>query len=393
MSFPERLEFICPVKILCGQRALEHIPYELNARNARRPLVLSDEAAFRENRIRALTDALRESDMHLGAVEGLPASGDRECLLELAAIYRDRDHDALVAVGSGSLVDMAKRLNFVVSTGQVEPQHFSAERLEIDVPVKPLVLIAPAAATGYEASGRVQTEGVDPRSELLMPDLVCIDERTLGSPGRDNLIATGIIALALGAEAVLSADGNPMRDIYAANAVKMAVAALRATDQMPDATAPRMHLATAAVLTGCSLGARPPGELEQIAGHLSDTGRVSLAEALGILLPAAVEHGARNWGWSPTDLLPLLAGPERAASTPSGQRSIRTTATLTELFNDLFSFTAGRIPRTLRDAGFAREELASIGASLSATGAGIAHEKVTALLMAALDGAPADPGY
>ena len=59
MQLADQLEFSCPVKLLCGRRALEHLPYEFSARNVRRPLLLSDEDAWRENRMRALTDALR----------------------------------------------------------------------------------------------------------------------------------------------------------------------------------------------------------------------------------------------------------------------------------------------------------------------------------------------
>ncbi len=387
MPMPERLEFICPVKILCGLRSLEHMPYELAARNARRPLLLSDEDAFRENRSLALVDALRESDLHLGAVEQLPATVDRRLVQELAAIYRDRDHDALVVMGSGPLVDLAKLLNLVVSTGQDDPQVFSNGSAGIDPHIKPMVLIAPAAATGYEASGRVQTDWIALRSVGLMPDLVCIDERTLGAPGIEDLLTTGVTALALGTEAVLSAYKNPIRAIYATNAVQMATAALNAADQMPDAVDPRRHLAAAAVMTGCTLADHPPGLLPQLAGHLAETGRVSADEALGILLPVIVAYGTRNWGWSSADLLPALVGRNRSASTPARQRSMQTITTLMALMNALFDHTAGRIPRTLHDAGFTFEELAPLAASFAPENAEAASGAVESLLAAALKGA------
>ena len=388
MPLSDRITFNCPVKLICGQRALEHIPYELAMRNARRPLLLSDATAFRENRSRAFVDALRESDLTLGAVEALPAKADLESAHEIAALYRDRDHDALVVMGSGPLMALGKLLNLVVSTGQDDPGAFTSEKAGLALRLKPLVLIAPAAASGNEVSGRLQADGIDLRSVGLMPDLVCIDERTLGSPGREALMATGVTALALGAETVMAADKNPMRDIYGVNAVQMAAAALRAVDQMPDAATPRMHLAGAAVMTGCALGDRPPQRLERLARRLAATGRVNDSEALGILLPAAAGIGERHWGWSSADLLPALEGLARSARTSSGQRSVLAAAALKALMNDLCRQSAGRTPRTLEDRGFSRKELDSIAASLNPADEGMTADAIADLFQAAFDGAP-----
>ncbi len=388
MPLSDRITFNCPVKLICGQRALEHIPYELAMRNARRPLLLSDATAFRENRSRAFVDALRESDLTLGAVEALPAKADLESAHEIAALYRDRDHDALVVMGSGPLMALGKLLNLVVSTGQDDPGAFTSEKAGLALRLKPLVLIAPAAASGNEVSGRLQADGIDLRSVGLMPDLVCIDERTLGSPGREALMATGVTALALGAETVMAADKNPMRDIYGVNAVQMAAAALRAVDQMPDAATPRMHLAGAAVMAGCALGDRPPQRLERLARRLAATGRVNDSEALGILLPAAAGIGERHWGWSSAELLPALEGMARSARNSSGQQSVLAAAALKALMNDLCRQSAGRTPRALEDRGFSRKELDTIAASLNPTDEGMTADAIADLFQAAFDGAP-----
>ena len=35
-------EFFCPVKVIAGHKALEHVPFELSALQAKRPLVITD---------------------------------------------------------------------------------------------------------------------------------------------------------------------------------------------------------------------------------------------------------------------------------------------------------------------------------------------------------------
>jgi len=35
-------EFFCPVKVIAGQSALEHAPYEFSSRNCKRPMIITD---------------------------------------------------------------------------------------------------------------------------------------------------------------------------------------------------------------------------------------------------------------------------------------------------------------------------------------------------------------
>jgi alcohol dehydrogenase len=360
MRLDNRLEFSCPVKVLYGTRALEHLPFELEALNARKPLLLSDEAACRENRPRALVDAFRESGMEMGVVAALPAEVRPDLVHQLAAIYRDKDCDALLVMGAGPLADLSKWLNLVVSTGQDD-----LERLAGDagggIPLKPTVWIAPAAATGYEASGRAQFGQTVARLIGLMPDLVAIDARTVGAPEASAVIEAGLAALTIGAEGLLERGGqNPMVQIYATNAVQMAAAGLATADQLPEAVDPRLRIANAAAMAGCTLADRKPGRLLHLGRQLAATDRISLAGALGALLPTVVDFGARNWRWNGSALLRPLIGLEQAAITPASQRALRVTATLVALISNLFNQTEGRIPRTLGDAGFREEDLAPL---------------------------------
>ncbi|MBL0712262.1 MAG: iron-containing alcohol dehydrogenase [Desulfosarcina sp.] len=392
MQFSDTFEFNCPVKVLCGKRALEHIPYELEALNARKPLLLCDEDAARENRGRAVADALRESNMVLGVVDPLPAGVDLDLVHQVAAIYRDKDCDALLAMGTGSLVDTVKLVNLVVSTGQDDPNVFAGVG-RIQERLKPMALIAPAAATGYEAAGRAQAGKTRWRSLTLMPDLLIIDQRTIGAPGAEALVESGLTALAFGAEAVLDPEKLPMADIYAANAVQMAVASLIRAPQTPDAVDVRMAAANAAAMAGCTLADKAPGRLHRLGRQLSASGRVSPGKALGILLPGTVGYGALNWCWAVADLLRPLVGLDRFACTPAAQRPLAVITALTHLVNGLFDDTEGRIPRTLQDVGFNPEDLAPLAEAASGAPNGPDRHAALTILTNALDGRPIHPDY
>ena len=52
MFFPDNYDFYCPVKINSGKRALEHLPVELAALNAGKPLILTDRVVAKKGLIR-----------------------------------------------------------------------------------------------------------------------------------------------------------------------------------------------------------------------------------------------------------------------------------------------------------------------------------------------------
>ena len=62
-----------------------------------------------------IIDAFKDSGLAIGIFDGVPSAPDRKLIRELFNIYRDRGHDAVIAVGGGSVADTAKMLNIAVS--------------------------------------------------------------------------------------------------------------------------------------------------------------------------------------------------------------------------------------------------------------------------------------
>ena len=168
MHIPSSFEFECPVKTHYGDRALDHIPFEMRAMDVAKPLLIGDEPAAREKRVSPVLSACRDAEMTLGVVEDIPHAHPEEAVRQLAAIYRDKDCDAIIAVGQGPFIDMAKWLNLVVSTGQETLSPF-VEGQAIPRAVKPLVVIPSAAADGNELSGYLRMGEVTVTSVNLMP--------------------------------------------------------------------------------------------------------------------------------------------------------------------------------------------------------------------------------
>ena len=64
---PNYYEFQNSAKLLSGERALEHIPYELEIRGCKRPMLLSDRVLERFGTVQTVVDAVHESGLAFAA--------------------------------------------------------------------------------------------------------------------------------------------------------------------------------------------------------------------------------------------------------------------------------------------------------------------------------------
>ena len=60
---PEYYEFQNSAKLLSGERALEHIPYELSVRGCKRPMLLSDRVLEKFGAVATVTDAMYQGEV------------------------------------------------------------------------------------------------------------------------------------------------------------------------------------------------------------------------------------------------------------------------------------------------------------------------------------------
>jgi alcohol dehydrogenase len=87
MEIPRHFEFHCPIRLLSGSRALEHLPVELRALNASRPLAIAQPQIARRGLIRTLVDAFKDSGMPLGLHENAPERPDTAWATRIAGIF------------------------------------------------------------------------------------------------------------------------------------------------------------------------------------------------------------------------------------------------------------------------------------------------------------------
>ncbi|MFO7839002.1 MAG: iron-containing alcohol dehydrogenase [Desulfosalsimonadaceae bacterium] len=109
-------EFLSHPKIASGTCSLESIPAELACNDAGKPLVITSREASRRGLGKTLVRAFADSGCLLGGIydEVLDYAGIG-IVRQAAELFEQRNCDAIIALGGGAAVEVARAANILVS--------------------------------------------------------------------------------------------------------------------------------------------------------------------------------------------------------------------------------------------------------------------------------------
>jgi alcohol dehydrogenase len=362
---PSYYEFFCPVKVLAGTSALEHLPFELRSLGATRPMLITDAGVKSAGVLQPLTRALMEGEIEFAATfDDVPPDSSTQVVAAGARLYRERRCDALVAVGGGSVIDTSKGVNILVSENSDALEKFAGVGA-VKRPLRPFFVIPTTAGTGSEVTLAAVIADPDRgvkmlfTSYFLLPNVALIDPRMTLSLPPHLTAATAMDAMTHAIEAYIGLAKNPLSDAYAAVAVrKIAENLVRAVDE-PRNVGARFELAQAATMAGIAFSNSMTSLVHAIGHELGATCHLHHGTCMSLILPYALEYNLSAREKEIGELLLALEGAETYAKTPQGERAEATIASLRRL-RDVLHARVG-LPRTLSETGrVQREQLPSL---------------------------------
>ena len=348
-------EFYCPVKIIAGLKALEHLPAELAERGCAAPMVLTDKGVRQAGLIDHVELAFEEAGISLGQVfDDIPPDSSTDVVEHIARLFRERNCDSLIAVGGGSVMDTAKAANILVSEGgEFLRAYVGAHALTR--PLKPLVAIATTAGTGSEVTSVAVIKDTHKQkkdafqSAHLLPAVAVIDPRMTLTVPPGITAATAMDALTHAVEAFTCLAKNPLSDAYASAAIRKIVAALPIVLAKPGNTEARLELAEAATMAGIAFSNSMVGLVHAIGHSLGAVCHLHHGTCMSLLLPYVLEYNFDTIRDDLGKLLPSLVGDEAAAATPAEDRARASIAAIRDLRDVIFEATG--LPRCLSESG------------------------------------------
>jgi len=363
---PAYYEFYCPVKILCGRKALANLPHELAQRGVVRPMLITDKGVAGAGLLKHVDQALADAGTSFAArFDEVPVDSSNRVVNRIAKLFVEQGCDGFVAVGGGSVIDTAKGVNIVVSEGTDDLLKFQGvDRLTARM--KPLLIVPTTAGTGSEVTAAAvildeeHGEKIAPVSSRLYPDAAILDPvMTLTLPPRATA-ATGLDALTHAIEAMLGVQKNPVSDAFATAAIRLIGANLeKATADGADVDA-RLAMANAALLAGAAFSNSMVGVVHALAHATGALCHVPHGVANGIYLPWGMAYNLKNVPSTAAPVLAEIAALVGAApvSDPVEARAERAIAWVFDLLARLND--ACGLPTRLSDAGVREEDLPKI---------------------------------
>jgi alcohol dehydrogenase class IV len=228
----------------------------------------------------------------------------------LAATEAGRECGAVVGVGGGSPMDVAKLAAYLIATGEDVDSLWgvgkaTGERL-------PLILVPTTAGTGSEATGVsvITVGGGEKRgvnSPALIADHAILDPALTLSMPRATTAATGIDAMVHAIAAFTSARlKNPLSDMLAQKALRLLAADLLHVCDHPDDVEARGRMLIGANLAGIAFSNAPVAGVHALAYPLGGHFHVPHGLANSLMLPHVLGHNMPAAMPLYADLGPLL---------------------------------------------------------------------------------------
>lgn len=375
---PLYYEYHNPVKILSGEAALENIPYELHALEAKAPLLLSDQGLVAAGAVETVEKAMAPA-VPAAVFTDIPQDSSVQVVKTIAEFYQAHQCDSLIAVGGGSVIDTAKGVRMVISQGVRDLESLMGCEVLTAGHHVPFIAVPTTAGTGSEVTPvavisnpekKVKQEYI---SAHLLPDAAVLDLRmTLTLPPKVSA-STGIDALCHAIESYTCLQKNPLSDAYAAAAIPMILEYLPRVTAQPRDKEARMAMANASLMAGTAFGNSMVGLVHAIGHALGGVCHVPHGDAMSILLPHVMRYNLDACGTVYGDLLLHLAGPETYVNTPLAQRG---EAAVSLVRNFIASFAAYGLPTRLRQTGrVIEEQLEAVAKTAVSDGAMIVNPK------------------
>ncbi len=331
-------EFFCPVKVIAGHAALEHIPFELATLGATRPLIITDKGVRANNLLAPIEAAFESTDAVIGAIfDDVPPDSSLETVRKAANLYREHQCDAIIAVGGGSVIDTSKATNILVSEGGDDLLKYSGAH-NLPKPLKPFFVIPTTSGTG---------------SEVTMVAVVSDPEKNVKLPFASYYLmphaVTAMDAMTHAVEAYTCMAHNPISDAYATAAIKKVSNHLFNVLDNPSDANGRLELAQASTMAGIAFSNSMVGLVHSLGHALGAVAHLPHGLCMNLFLPYVLEFNKEVNGDKIAELLLPLAGPDIYAQTPAHLRADKAISTLLTMRDRLFTLT--KLPRTLSETG------------------------------------------
>ncbi|TVY08827.1 hydroxyacid-oxoacid transhydrogenase [Paenibacillus cremeus] len=304
-------EFFSTERVVFGPGAIHKLNSILKRFNAKNVLLITDQGIVKSGILDRVLHVLNESDYQVivydQAVPEPPVTSALECY-EFAK--RQPSTDAIIGLGGGSSIDLAKIVALLTAHGG-HPKDYFGENA-IPCPIAPLIAIPTTAGTGSEVTSIAVVTDTDTNMKVgisnnyLRPAVALLDpELTLKLPPYVTA-CSGIDALAHAIEAytaknykyieaegeILFQGANPVSDALALQAIELIHQNLTIAVHQGSNLEARSNMMLGSLLAGMAFSNAGTAAAHALAYPIGGLVKSPHGEVTGLLLPYVMQYNA-----------------------------------------------------------------------------------------------------
>ncbi|WP_047154041.1 hydroxyacid-oxoacid transhydrogenase [Aneurinibacillus tyrosinisolvens] len=305
-------EFFSTERVVFGNGAIKQLDSILQRLKAKNVLLVTDPGIVKAGIAETVISLLREADYNVVVYDRVvpepPVSSAMECY-EFAKSQMKTD--AIIGLGGGSSIDMAKVAALLVAHGGHPLDYYGGEN-QIPGPIAPLIAIPTTAGTGSEVTSVAVLTDVENNikagisDNYMRPAVALLDpELTTGLPPYVTA-CSGIDALSHAIEAYtaknfqyIQAEGSilfqgsiPVSDALALHAIKLIAENLVLAVQQGSNLEARSNMLVGSLLAGMAFSNAGTAAAHALAYPIGGLVKSPHGEVTGLLLPYVMEYNA-----------------------------------------------------------------------------------------------------
>jgi len=364
MDVTRQYVFHAPTRVIFGSGTVQATGREVAALGGTAALVVTDRGVIGAGLLEGVRASLAAVDVSatvFDAVEPNPSIGTVDAAL---AAYQSGGCNAIVAVGGGSPMDVAKAVGILATNGgTIAEYEGKPEAVRADLP--PFVCVPTTCGTGSEVTpfavitDEARHWKMSIASPREVPRVAIIDPDLFLKMPAPLIAATGMDALTHAIESYTNQNVQPFADALDIHAIRLIGLYLRPAVANGNREA-MAHMAVAATMAGMGFSQNRLGIVHAISHPVTSYVGTPHGVANAILLPYVMEYNAIGAGQRIVEIGRALSSdnPQMVwnASPQMGIQAVRA------LSRDV------GIPETLGEVGVTEEHIAAIAADAMKSG-------------------------
>lgn len=286
-------KFVMP-EVIFGSGSISQVGESCLRIGAQHILIVTDDGVIEAGWLEEVTTSCEKVGLAYTIYTGLTSNPKDYEVENGAKYYHDAGCDAIVGIGGGSAIDVAKAIAILATNGGKILDYEGVDK--ITQPLPPQVMVATTAGSGSEVSQfSIILDSQNDRkftiiSKSLIPDIAIVDPETLMTKDALLTATTGLDVLTHGIEAYVSIAATPLTDVQAKNAIQLVANYLRPSVASKLNREAKEKMAMASLQAGLAFSNAILGAVHAMSHAIGGKFLLPHGDVNAILLPYVMEY-------------------------------------------------------------------------------------------------------